>query len=106
MRHKDSREREFTLTESQKEYHRSLHETIWACTKLADWIYHDVRLDCDGEAGTRMADRISHIAEQHGNEAVFGVVGSWASKTIGRIEASIIASGETMPPLRTVLDEE
>lgn len=66
-------------------YHLNLHAKIFAATNIADWIYHDVRLDCDGDARVRLVERIQAITEEHGPDALYGVAGSWATKCIMRI---------------------
>lgn len=87
----------------QDEYHRQLHDQIHSCSRLADWIYHDYRLDCDGMAAERTTERIRGISEQHSPQAVFGVMACWVIKAVFRIKKVMDATDRPMPPLASVI---
>lgn len=90
---------------TQEEYHKALHEKIHAATMLSDWIYADVRLNCDDQAGERTVERLNGIEEQHGIGTIYGIAACWAIKAALRIESAMAQSGAAMPALKATLEE-
>lgn len=86
-------------------HHIELHHKINGCRALADWIYHDLRLDCDGEASGRTGDRLTAIGEQHGNDGLYGVAGSWAENCVHRISRASRKLGRDIFPEKVVQPE-
>ena len=73
------------MTENQNEYREHLNTLIFRARDFADWIYHDVRLDCDEQAAARTAERLRLINAQYGKDAMFGMTGWWAMKAYWRL---------------------
>lgn len=93
------------MDDAQKEYHQNLHIQIWSARRLADWIYHDVRLNCDDLAGPRTRERLEAINAQHGAEGVYGILAWWAVKSVFRMSKAMAHIGQQMPLLQTLLPE-
>lgn len=74
-------------------HHEELHRSIFLASRLADWIYHDIRLDCDGEAVDRTVERLTLIEKQHGTATLFGLVGAWAYKASYRVQKALARAG-------------
>lgn len=93
------------MTTAEETYHKALHEQINKSLNLSDWIYHDMRLDCDGQAVQRTADRFASIQEEWGNAAVYGVAAGWCLRTADRVDSSFARKGLPSPAIKAVLEE-
>lgn len=76
-----------------------LHSRILAAFNIADWIYHDVRLDIDGEAYKRAVDRLYALHSAHGRESLYGMAGAWAIKACWRRQDAYQKLGRPYPSL-------
>lgn len=93
------------MTTAEEDYHKGLHEKIHLALNLSDWIYHDMRLDCDGQAMARTADRFAAIQDELGNDAIYGVAAGWCLRTADRVERSFARKGLPMPAIKAVLED-
>lgn len=75
-----------------------LHSEIFRASRFADWIFHDVRLDCDDAAYVRTAERLNNIDEQFGRDALFGMTGWWAISAYWRLEEAHHLRGADRAP--------
>lgn len=87
-------------------HHNELHQQIHTLSRLADWIYHDQRLDCDASAISRTSERLALIEQQHGVDSLFGLSGSWAQKATARMEAVMASLGGDRDVLTPYVSEK
>lgn len=93
-------------SDEQQEHHTGLHRQIYLSSRLADWIYHDVRLDCDGGSLQRTNERLGTIRAQHGTDAIFGIMGAWAEKACYRVNKAMARRGIKMSPLQAIISDD
>ena len=82
-----------------KEYHQSLHRKTISAMRLADWIYHDVRLDCDGHSMDRTNERLAAAHEQLGSDTWFGLASAWAIRAYWRLDSGYKRAGREDKPV-------
>lgn len=75
-----------------------LFTEIATAQDFADWIYHDMRLDCDNSASSRTVERLALINDQFGQERVFGMAGWWAISSYWMLEEAYRARGWEQEP--------